>query len=62
MALLPSLGRIREILTALDPEGVSTGVGGGNQHKHNHNPDGDAYIEPTNRPALDRSSGTQTSP
>lgn len=64
---LASLGRYDDIPAALYPEGVSTGVGGGNAGQaQSIDPDGDAYIKPT--PTTSRNverngaKGTQTSP
>ena len=65
---LASLGRYDDIPAALYPEGVSTGVGGGNAGQaQSINPDGDAYIKPTNKTPTrnverNGAEGTQTSP
>ena len=68
-AALPSLGRYDDIPAAQYPEGVSTGVGGGNAGPaQSQDPKGAAYIKPTGGSRLSRevpkggASGTQTSP
>ena len=64
---LPSLGRYDDIPAALYPEGVSTGVGGGNAGQaQSLDPNADAYIKPINiiRRNIPKptGNGTQTSP
>ena len=64
---LASLGRYDDIPAALYPEGVKTGVGGGNAGQaQSIDPNGDAYIKPTTTTSrnVERNGakGTQTSP
>ena len=58
---LPSLGRGDDIPAALYPDGVSTGVGGGNAGQaQSIDPNAGAYIPPTPKPVKEESGGNDS--